>query len=136
ILPYIEQNALYAANDATIQATPIKMYFCPARRGPTTRLGAGGQTLALNDYAVPLYKAQATSGQGGNGGGCWNMWGDTTNDDLTNYPFYTTSVFVRGGKSTATTPRTPTGFSPATLLGIPDGTSSTIMLGEKFVDPT
>jgi prepilin-type N-terminal cleavage/methylation domain-containing protein/prepilin-type processing-associated H-X9-DG protein len=134
ILPFIEQAAAYNQTDTVLQATPIKAYYCPARRSMTTRLGAGGQTLALNDYAVPTYKAQATSGQGGNGGGCWNMWGDNSNSgDQNNYPYYYTSVFVRGGKTDGTT---ATGYSPTTLTGIPDGSSNTVMLGEKFVDPT
>src|SRR5262245_36097830 len=134
ILPFIEQGAVYNGTDVVLQATPIKAYFCPARRGPTTRLGAGGQTLALNDYAVPTYKAQATSGQGGNGGGCWNMWGDNAGSgDQTNYPYYYTSVFVRGGK---TDNGVAAGYSPGNLTGIPDGTSNTVMLAEKFVDPT
>ena len=129
ILPYIEQNTVYTnTSNTVVQAATQKLYFCPARRGPTTRLGGGGQTLALNDYAVPLYKAQATTGMGGNGGGCWNMWGDGTGDNV-NHPYYTSSVFIRGGKSTV-------GFGPGALTGVTDGTSSTIMLGEKFVDPT
>jgi prepilin-type processing-associated H-X9-DG protein len=84
----------------------------------------------LNDYAVPTYKAQATSGQGGDGGGCWNMWSNSGGGgDVTNYPYYYASVFTRGGKSNV-------GYPVGTLLGIPDGTSTTIMLAEKFVDPT
>jgi prepilin-type N-terminal cleavage/methylation domain-containing protein len=135
ILQYIEQGAIYTTTSNTvIQATPIKIYFCPSRRVNATRLGGGGQTLALNDYAVPLYKAQATQGQGGNGGGCWNMWNDAGGSgDNTNYPYYTSSVFVRGGKNGNST---PTGYAPGTLVGITDGTSSTVMLAEKFVDPT
>jgi prepilin-type N-terminal cleavage/methylation domain-containing protein/prepilin-type processing-associated H-X9-DG protein len=134
ILPFIEQGTVYNENNTNLQATPIKAYFCPARRGPTTRLGAGGQTLALNDFAVPAFKPQNVSGQGGNGGGCWNMWGNNAgNGDQTNYPFYYATVFVRGGK---TDNNVHAGYSPSTLTGIPDGTSNTIMLAEKFVDPT
>src|SRR4051812_27035594 len=100
ILPYMEQSAVYNADDATIRGTAIGAYFCPARRGPTTRRDAAGNLRGLNDYAVPTYKAQATSGQGGDGGGCWNMWGDSGGGgDNTNYPYYYASVFIRGGKS-------------------------------------
>jgi len=128
ILPYLEQTASYNADDTTIRAIAVKTYFCAARRGPTTRLGPGGDTRGLNDYAVPLYKAQSTLGQGGSNGGCWNMWGNADGDNV-NYPYYYASVFIRGGKSNA-------GYPVGTLLGIPDGTSTTIMLAEKLVDPT
>jgi prepilin-type N-terminal cleavage/methylation domain-containing protein/prepilin-type processing-associated H-X9-DG protein len=134
ILPFIEQNTVYTiANDNALRAVPVKTYFCAARRGPTTRLASNGTSLlALNDYAVPLYKAQATSGQGGNGGGCWNMWGNGTGDNV-NYPYYYESVFIRGGKEFG---GVRVGYAPGTITGIADGTSSTIMLSEKFVDPT
>jgi prepilin-type N-terminal cleavage/methylation domain-containing protein len=133
ILPFMEQGSVYSGADVVVQSTPIKAYFCPARRGPTTRLNAGGQPIALNDYAVPTYKT--VSGQGGDGGGCWNMWSDTgTNGDNNNWPYYYASVFIRGGRSQGNTSRA--GFPPGNLTGIPDGTSNTIMLAEKFVDPT
>ena len=135
ILPFIEQNALYDSADAVINATPVKVYFCPARRGPTTRLGAGGQALALNDYALPMWTNVA--GGGGSTAGCWGFWGDTaTNDDVTNYPYYSNAALVRGGRRGNTTPANPTGYPTVTLTGIQDGTSSTMLLGEKFVDPT
>jgi prepilin-type N-terminal cleavage/methylation domain-containing protein len=36
ILPYLEQNALWQnPTDATVKATPVTVYFCPARRPPT-----------------------------------------------------------------------------------------------------
>src|SRR5262249_29817513 len=77
----------YMANNTTLQATPISVYFCPSRRGPTTPLGAGGPTLALNDYAMALGGAGGTAGGGGGGGGLgWGGvgtshegGGDTTN---------------------------------------------------------
>src|SRR5438128_1386504 len=34
ILPYIEQATVYNATDVVVQATAVKAYFCPARRGP------------------------------------------------------------------------------------------------------
>ena len=67
--------------------------------------------LALNDYAVPTYKAQSTTGQGGNGGGCWNMWGNGTGDNV-NHPYYYESVFIRGGKEFG---GVRVGFAPGTI---------------------
>lgn len=145
ILPYVEQSNLYNANDATITSTPVKIYYCPARRAPITRPGGGGQPLALNDYAVPVWTNVA--GGGGSTSGCWGFWGDTTGDaaqppDVTNYPYFTNSVLVRGGRRGPNSPATsfpngnPTGYSGGTLLSITDGTSNTIVMAEKFVDPT
>jgi prepilin-type N-terminal cleavage/methylation domain-containing protein len=35
ILPYIEQNNLWVdPSDSEVQATPVKIYFCPSRRSP------------------------------------------------------------------------------------------------------
>ena len=146
VLPFIEQDNVYKnSSNTVIQATPVKTYFCPARRGPTTRLGAGGQTLALNDYAVPLYSQPTATWAGGNGGapgggasasGCWGFWNDTsgTGTDVTNHPYYTNSVIVRGGRRG--NPANPTGYPGGNFMGITDGTSNTIMIAEKFVDPT
>src|SRR5262245_59621846 len=36
VLPYLEQGSLHAhPTDGVIRATPVKVYFCPSRRGPT-----------------------------------------------------------------------------------------------------
>ena len=130
ILPYLEQQNLYTSgNTALIQGTPIKTYYCPSRRPPITRPGSSGQPLALNDYAMPLWKdTTAGSGLGGGTSGCWNWWGDGTGDQ-TNYPFYKTTFFVRGGKDNIQ-------FNPGRLAEVTDGTSNTVMLAEKFVDVT
>jgi prepilin-type N-terminal cleavage/methylation domain-containing protein/prepilin-type processing-associated H-X9-DG protein len=125
ILPFLEQNDLYLSDNTTIMATPVKVYFCPTRRGPTTRLGSGGQTLALNDYAMPLWGAGG-SAPGGGGSGCWGWWNDATGD-LVNYPYYRSTVFVRGGKGTETYP-------PGRIADVTDGLSSTLMVTEKYVD--
>jgi prepilin-type N-terminal cleavage/methylation domain-containing protein/prepilin-type processing-associated H-X9-DG protein len=129
ILPYLEQDNAYKADDATIRGNAVKTYFCPSRRPPTTRLSSSGQPLALNDYAMPLWKdSTAGSGLGGANPGCWNWWNDATGDEV-NHPFYRNTMFVRGGKGT-------TAFPPERFAGIVDGTSNTMMIGEKFVDPT
>jgi len=130
ILPYIEQQNLYSSgNNAIIQGTPIKMYYCPSRRPPLTRPGSNWQPLALNDYAVPMWKdTTAGSGLGGANAGCWNWWGDGTGDG-TNQNFYKTTVFVRGGKDGRA-------FPAGRLPEILDGTSNTVMMAEKFVDTT
>ena len=131
LLPYLEQGGVYSAgNAASIQGAVIKTYFCPTRRRPVSRLNSARTApLGLNDYAMPMWK-NGVAGNGGNSGGCWNYWSDTVNPtDTTNYPFYTETVFARGGKNGVA-------FPPSKILGILDGTSNTLMIAEKFVDPT
>lgn len=135
ILPYLEQSAVYNAGVVSqIQSKTISIYFCPSRRKPTTRVaGNGTQLLALNDYAQPMWKNEAL---GGGSTGCWNVWGDTAGD-MTNHPFYTNTFFVRGGKGQANNSSFPlTRYPAGRMAEITDGTSNTLMMGEKFVDPT
>lgn len=135
ILPYLEQNNLYnSGNVSLIQQTPVSIYFCPSRRKPTTRVaGNGTQILALNDYAQPMWKNEAL---GGSTTGCWNVWADTAGD-MTNHPFYTNTFFVRGGKGAANNSSFPlTRYPAGRMAEITDGTSNTLMMAEKFVDPT
>jgi prepilin-type N-terminal cleavage/methylation domain-containing protein len=58
ILPYIEQNNLWANTDETlVKATPVKIYFCPTRRSPVVfAVNAGGTNgnRAQIDYAASL----------------------------------------------------------------------------------
>jgi prepilin-type N-terminal cleavage/methylation domain-containing protein len=137
ILPFIEQQALYNCGDVNkIRGTPIKSYYCPSRRPPVTRPNSGGtQLLALNDYAMPIWKdTTAGAGLGGANPGCWNWWNDTTGDQ-TNHPFYKQTIFVRGGKGNDPNGQ-PFAFPPGRMAEITDGTSSTVMMAEKFVDIT
>ncbi len=130
ILPYIEQGNVYkSANTTQLQATPVKIYFCPSRRPPTTRLGAGGQTLALNDYAMPMW-GPGNDG-GGGGSGCWGWWSETTAQvvagERTNYSVYKSCIFVRGGIAGVI-------FPPGTMPDVIDGLSNTLMMSEKYID--
>jgi len=133
ILPYMEQENVFNADDATLRRTTVNAYFCPTRRGPTTRLDNSGQPIALVDYAMPMWKNTTEgSGLGGANPGCWNWWNDTTGD-LVNHPFYKSTIFVRGGKGTGAN-LTP--YPPGQMAEVRDGASNTIMIAEKFVDPT
>lgn len=129
ILPYLEQDAGHRAGGAVTQALTVKSYFCPSRRGPTTRLSSAGRPVALNDYALPMWKdSTAGTGFGGGSAGCWNWWNDATGDTV-NHPFYRNTLFVRGGKAGVA-------FAPERISGVSDGLSNTLMMAEKFVDPT
>jgi prepilin-type processing-associated H-X9-DG protein len=138
LLPFIEQTNLMASSSAG--STPVKIYFCPSRRAPSTRVSYGGGIAAMNDYAMPMWKDQVTTNQyggagfGGANGGCWNMWSDTQGTlngavDNTNYPFYYNCIFVRAGKQTVV-------YSANRFTTVTDGTSNTIMLAEKYVTPS
>jgi prepilin-type N-terminal cleavage/methylation domain-containing protein/prepilin-type processing-associated H-X9-DG protein len=129
ILPYMEEQIAHGSDDAAVTGAVVPAYFCPSRRSPCTRL-AGGQSVGLNDYAIPLWKdSTAGAGLGGNSTGCWNMWNDKNAPNEINHLFYKNTVFVRGGiKSTA--------FPAGRLVDVTDGTSTVLMVSEKFVDPT
>jgi prepilin-type N-terminal cleavage/methylation domain-containing protein len=63
ILPFIEQDNLWrlpAGQEATIIATPLKIYLCPTRARPSVT-----SSIAINDY----------SGNGGTTGGWWSITG-------------------------------------------------------------
>src|SRR5262249_55200634 len=130
ILPFLEQNNVYKSGSTVLlQATPIKTYFCPSRRGPTTRLGSANQTLALNDYAMPMWGPGGTAGGGSSG--CWGWGRGSTSQvvagDTTNYDLYPSCIFVRGGLAGVT-------FPPSRIASVSDGLSNTLMITEKYID--
>lgn len=129
ILPYLEQQNGYEADDTTVRGLKVPAYYCPTRRPAITRADAAGNPIALNDYAMPVWKdSTAGPGLGGNGAGCWNWWHDG-NGDSVNHPYYRNTVLVRGGKSGVA-------FQPGEMSDVTDGTSNVLLLAEKFVDPT
>ena len=101
ILPYIEQDGLWSnPADSVVQATPVKIYFCPGRRDPVVvNVNASGSKglRAQIDYAA-CYGSDKTNGK----------------DGLT-------------GKNTQ---------KPIALADIPDGTSNTLLVGERFLAPS
>jgi prepilin-type N-terminal cleavage/methylation domain-containing protein len=119
ILPFIEQNSLYNdPSNAVITATPVPIYFCPARRGPTRRSNSAGTTVqAMIDYAVPVHGAGT--------GNCWGLGSATTPE-----PLYMNGVIVRGGVGAGVQ------FQPGRMAHITDGTSSTIMIAEGALATT
>jgi prepilin-type N-terminal cleavage/methylation domain-containing protein/prepilin-type processing-associated H-X9-DG protein len=107
LLPYIEQGNLFNnPSDAVIYATPVKILYCPARRAPT------------------VYGSSARSDYAGNGGHNFDQYGST-------------GVFVRTFLTLPSTPDptfVPT-YQTRHLADITDGTSNTIAIGDKLLNP-
>ncbi len=110
ILPYVEQkNVWITANPG---ATPLAIFNCPSRRtsanNPTV-----SPTRYLGDYCSVTPLANMS-----------DMWGGTAPSTLPTTANYL-GVIVRGG----------TANSPIRLTAVTDGTSNTVMLSEKQLDP-
>jgi prepilin-type N-terminal cleavage/methylation domain-containing protein len=113
ILPYIEQGALWAEkDDALVAQTPVPTYICPSFRGPMIRPyillpdGTGALLRAMADYTA--------------NGGTWGTWADLTG------MFNSLDGAVVPSKE---------GSGLVRKLGdITDGTSSSLLIGEKFID--
>jgi prepilin-type N-terminal cleavage/methylation domain-containing protein len=118
ILRYLEQDAIRnQADDWTIQTALVPFYFCPSRRAPLHLNNTGRAGM---DYAG------ATPG---NGPWTWDQFwfGTIWVWDPTNPPTWAHyhGVIVRASV------RDKIGL---TVGGIPDGTSNTLMVGEKWLN--
>jgi prepilin-type N-terminal cleavage/methylation domain-containing protein/prepilin-type processing-associated H-X9-DG protein len=106
ILPYIEQEALWLEKqDSEVEKTPVSTYFCPTRRAPMIINGR-----AMIDYAGNA-GTDTSESLGGNPG-----WG------------------LDGTVARRWDPSDPHRPQPVTLNGIPDGTSNTLLISEKYMD--
>ncbi len=107
VLPYIEQDNLHRiVSRAQLYSTPVKTYYCPTRRPPTV-YGAGTR-CDYNGNAGTDFD-NGTARDGGLGG--------TDRVQLFN------GAIVREN------------VGDVTITGITDGTSNTVMLGEKWLNP-
>jgi hypothetical protein len=105
ILPFIEQSQAHEqTSDALVRLTPIRTYFCPSRR-PQTIVGG----VIVSDYA-------------GNSG---TNWCPANRVDTWN------GVIIPG--LLANLNPQPTYLEPITTAKVLDGTSNSLMLGEKYV---
>jgi prepilin-type N-terminal cleavage/methylation domain-containing protein len=109
ILPFVEQGALWgSSSDATVYSTPLSIYYCKSRRAPVALQGGPWQVrpgpTAMTDYA-------GNAGCSSNGGDGSGVYGDGSDG----------AVSV-------------TGLSPVTFASIADGTSNTLLVGEKRIN--
>lgn len=118
IIRYLEGDNLLKLSDYQIQTTPISFFYCPSRRANTITTISG---RAVNDYVA---------GTPGNGPWTWDQyWMDTIWVWDMNAPPGGASykgVIVRGERLTKI---------ELNEGSIPDGTSNTIVLGEKWLRP-
>jgi prepilin-type N-terminal cleavage/methylation domain-containing protein len=118
ILPFLEQNDVWHADEFTAAETAIPTYICPSFRGPIIRpYSQGNNPSGTNQRAMMDYTANA---------GSWGTWSDLT----------------KGGNAMdgaiVPTKLNPNGTTLSGLVrklnDITDGTSQTLMVGEKYVD--
>src|SRR4051812_41934699 len=137
ILPYVEQDALYRQWDLTrgyefqtaaAQQTTVSIYFCPSRRGPS--VGPATTTVvntlpqpagALGDYACCMGT--------GTGRNDFTANGAFVCSHVPNPPNVNNDDNPPGADATVI----PSWSGYTSIQNLPDGTSTTLLIGEKHV---
>jgi prepilin-type N-terminal cleavage/methylation domain-containing protein len=166
ILPYLEEGAVHNLTmTSQLTDTPVNLYFCPSRRGPTK--GTFGPQAWLMDYAslTPIQSRNQlgdstfnvlTSAVNPNSGACgrsWGFWGtrDGSNGGTTSAPrsaaelgsgfqpfwgvIIRSSYYVEKNSRGANVKQLGFG-SPVKPAMISDGLSKTAVIAEKRLRPS
>lgn len=159
ILPYLEGQAVYnIKNETDMERTAVPMFYCPSRRPPTRHFI---EETYLIDYAAAVpgrtmneFPSAALGEQYFRkvsyeylGCGREEFWGspgrpihiDSINPNVTRLATWVgfMGVIVRSNLVVYNNQRTITGFyQPISFAQIEDGSSNTLVLGEKFLRPS
>ncbi|HZN33178.1 MAG TPA: DUF1559 domain-containing protein, partial [Pirellulaceae bacterium] len=116
LLPYVEQNAAQNLGGGHIRNTGLPAYVCPSRRPPSQRLTLGSALGAKpNCYATPYFGPVSR---------------DANTIRNTEASFF--GIIVPSEPPAANTGR---GDHVVRMASITDGTSNTLLLGEKWLRP-
>lgn len=126
LLPYLDAEAIWAgspsatasANLTSVVAAPHKFYFCPTRRGAATGI--------TNSFSNANYPSQTVYA---------GIRGTITRTALIDYAGCNGSLKPAEGTQNGAIRSQAAGRDTVDLKSIPDGTSRTLLVGEKAVSP-
>lgn len=147
ILPYLEENAIHGlTTQAALDEVTVGAYYCPSRRGPNRNTSGSGPATFRMDYAAvtagpPPLSYEAAGYYTSPGLAKFIYYGYTTDRDSPSKakgPFegviVRTPYDIRNPNNPADDVIVST-WSATSFAKITDGTSKTMLLSEKRLDP-